>query len=74
MLKLRTKANKQYKIGKDVEFIEICDEDGALGALIHIKENGFIQIARPGDNLFENYLIRYNVPVTTFIKQSTKKS
>jgi hypothetical protein len=35
MIKLRTKENKIFKVKDDVGFIEICDNDGNLGALIH---------------------------------------
>ena len=50
MLKLRTVDNKKYKLAKDIAFIEICDADGGLGALIEITNNGsLIQVHRPGD-------------------------
>jgi hypothetical protein len=39
MIKLRTKENKIFKVKDYVGFIEICDNDGNLGALIHIQSN-----------------------------------
>lgn len=36
MIKLRTKDGKRLKVSQDVPFIEICDADGDIGALVHI--------------------------------------
>jgi hypothetical protein len=73
MLRIRTKTNKTYKIGSDVSFIEICDTEGNLGALIFIEDgSGAIKIARPGDSLYENYLIKYKVTPSGYVKHSIK--
>lgn len=73
MIRLRTKTNKTYKIGSDVSFIEICDIDGGLGALIFIDDNtGAIQVTKPGDSIYENYLIKYGVTPSEYVKHTIK--
>jgi hypothetical protein len=70
MIKLRTKENKIFKVKEDVGFVEICDNDGNLGALIHIQDSQRLSLCIPGDPTFENYLIRYKVTPSKFYKHN----
>lgn len=75
MLRLRTKDNKKYKVGDDVAFIEICDANGALGALIQITNDGTVTtLYYPGDQTFENYIIKYNTPTAKFYEHNPNKN
>ena len=75
MLKLRTVDNKKYKLSKDIAFIEICDVDGGLGALIEITNDGsLIQVHRPGDQTFENYILKYKSKLTNYYQHDSSKN
>lgn len=68
MLKLRTKNNKRFKVSEDITFIEICDVEGNLGALIHLPTPHEIIIAKPGDTTFERYVRVYGSKLSKFIE------
>lgn len=72
MLKLRTKTNKRFKVAEDVSFIEICDKEGNLGALISINEDGSIEVNLPGERTYENYVQSFKVKRSTFIIHNPK--
>lgn len=74
MLKLRTKNNKRYKVADDVVFIEICDGEGNLGAIIHVMDNGVINISLPGEPTFSNYVKLYGSKTTHFIDHKQKNT
>lgn len=71
MLKLRNSDGSRFKVGSDVAFIEICDDTGALGALVHILPEGRITIATTGDALFDKYARAYGSRVCGVQKQAT---
>lgn len=73
MIRIRTKTNKRFKVTEDVNFIEICDNKGALGAVIHIKPDGGIEVALPGDMIYENYANSFNSDRAILIKHNTGK-
>lgn len=73
MIRLRTKTNKRFKVTEDVNFIEICDNNGSLGAVIHITPEGRISVALPGDVTYENYANAFNSERATLIKHDAYK-
>lgn len=73
MIKLRTKTNKRFKVADDVSFIEICDQDGGLGAVLHILPNNEINLSIPGESTYENYVNSYKVKRTTLIIHTPKQ-
>lgn len=71
MIKLRNRDGSRFKVGSDVAFIEICDGTGALGALVHVLDDGRISVATEGDALFAKYARAYGSRVCGVQKQAT---
>jgi hypothetical protein len=69
MVKLRSKTGKSYTVGSDVSFIEICDLDGNIGALVNLN-NGMITVSKVGDSTFENYCIKYKLRPTNYLQHT----
>lgn len=66
MIKLRTKDGKRLKVSQDIPFIEICDLDGNLGAVVHVFDSGEIKIYTPGDDSFSRYVSIFKSKTTHY--------
>lgn len=67
MIKLRTKSGKRLKVAEDIPFIEICDADGNLGALVIQFNNGSeVKVVTPGDDSFDNYVRSFGSKITKY--------
>lgn len=69
LIKLRTKTGKRLKVSEDVSFIEICDMDGRLGALVHIFPSGEIKVCTPGDDSFDRYARFFGSNLTDYAEK-----
>lgn len=59
MIKLRTTAGKSYRLAPDVRFVEICDKNGGVAAVVFVRDDGSITLYRSGEEEFENYIKAY---------------
>lgn len=74
MIRLRTKTGKRLKVAEDVPFIEICDMDGNLGAVVlQFNEGTEIKIVTPGDDSFDNYVKTFKSKVTQYAEKINKR-
>lgn len=74
MIRLRTAEGKRLRISEDVPYIEICDADGNLGALVIQFDNGAeVKIVTPGDSTFDNYVRAFKSKVTQYAERVNKE-
>lgn len=65
MIRVRTTNGKSYTMNDSARFIELCNEDGEVGVIVFMKDNGEVQIIQPSDEEFFNYIKSYNLKPTT---------
>lgn len=73
MIRLRTKTGKRLKVSEDVPFIEICDEDGNLGAVVMQFPKGEIKVVTPGDDSFIRYVKTFKSKITNYAEVVNQK-
>lgn len=54
MVKLRDRNGKRWTV-QDIAYIEVCDGDGRLAALVSIHDSGRVTVSAPGDDVFARY-------------------
>lgn len=47
------------RLGEKARFVEICDEDGKLAAVVFIRDNGILSLVCQGDKDFAKYCKTY---------------
>lgn len=55
MIRVRTTDGKLYSMKDSARFIEICDEDGNIGAVV-ITGDDSVRVLSVGDEAFRKYL------------------
>ena len=64
---LRLKNGKLFNV-KDVSFVEVCDDEGYLSALVYLSNTGIVHIHTPDDEQFKRYSSMYKRKATTEVK------
>lgn len=68
MIKLRNAEGKCFSVAKlDMKFVEICDQEGNIAALVYMPDNTSVSLVQPGDIEFERYIRRYKLTKTNVI-------
>lgn len=67
MIRVRTTEGKAYKMSDSARFVEICDEEGKVAAVVFQKDNGEVRVVSAEDKEFYRYLKSYNLQPTTVI-------
>lgn len=57
-IKVRLKSGKLYNV-KEAAFIEICNDEGKLAALVYPSDDGSVNVCEYGDPPFMRYLTSY---------------
>lgn len=65
MIRVRTTNGKSYTMNDSARFIELCNEDGEVGVIVFMKDDGVVQIIHPNEEEFANYIKSYNLKSTT---------
>lgn len=68
MLKLRDVSGKVWELPKNVAFVEVCDDQGAVCAVVHRLAPNRVAIYSPGDENFNRYLAKYKEDASKVIK------
>lgn len=58
MLRIR-QSTGQTQIIQGTNFVEICDEDGGIAAVVYKDAAGRIRILEPGEEQFSRYISMY---------------
>lgn len=64
---IRLKNGKFYNI-KDVTFVEVCNEEGMLSAIVYLANDGTVHIHGPEDDQFKRYSSMYRRKATTMLQ------
>lgn len=67
MIRVRTTNGKSYTMNDSARFIELCNDDGEVGVIVFMKDNGEVQILQPGDPTFRNYIKSYKLKPTSIV-------
>lgn len=67
MLRIRTIDGKAYRLQDNARFIEICDNNGNVAAIVFMRDDGSITICRVGEEEFENYVEAFKVSKSKLI-------
>lgn len=68
MIKLRNAEGKCFSVAKlDMKFVEICDQDGDIAALVYMPDNTSVSVVQPGDVEFERYVRKFKLQKTSVI-------
>lgn len=67
MIRVRTVEGKAYKMAETARFVEICDDEGGVAAIVFQNDNGAVRVVSADDNEFYRYLKSYKLKPTTVI-------
>lgn len=67
MLKIRSTDGKAYKLNDKAKFIEICDNEGNIAAVVFIRSDGIIRICKLGEEEFNNYITAFRLHTSKLI-------
>lgn len=56
MLRLRTSSGAEFPIPPQVRFIELCDLDGQVAAVVYSDDRGGMHIHQAGEPEFNRYM------------------
>lgn len=68
MLRLRDVAGKTWELPKNVVFVEVCDAQGAICAVVHRISAKQVSVYLPGDDSFNRYLAKYKETASQVVK------
>lgn len=72
MIRVRTTDGKAYKMNPAARFVEICDEEGKIAAVVFQKDNGEVRVVSTEDKEFYRYVKSYALTPTTVIDHVVK--
>lgn len=72
MLKLRNEKGKVLELSKNVKFVEICDLDGNLAAVVYMSSAGRVKIIQQDDEDFARYVTAYNPKLSSVINNKPR--
>lgn len=68
MIRVRTTDGKVFNMKDSARFIEVCDDAGALAAVVIQRDNGKVRIITPEDREFHSYAKSYGIKKTFLIE------
>lgn len=71
MIRVRATDGKSYKLKDSARFVEICDEEGRVGAVVFRKDNGEVRVVSVEDKEFYRYIKSYGLKASTVIDHET---
>lgn len=66
-IKVRLKSGKLYNV-KEAAFVEICNDENDLAALVYATDDGIVHICKDGDPEFSTYLRSYKMKGLRMVK------
>lgn len=70
MLRIRTTEGKAYRLHDNARFVEICDNNGNVAAVVFLRDDGSITICRVGEEEFENYISAFKIAKSKLISDN----
>lgn len=67
MIRVRTVEGKAYKMAETARFVEICDDEGGVAAVVFQNDNGVVRVVSAEDKEFYRYLKSYKLKPTMII-------
>lgn len=61
MIRVRTVEGKAYKMSDTARFVEICDADGQVAAVVFRTDNGGVRVISTEDKEFYRYIKSYGL-------------
>jgi hypothetical protein len=72
MIRVRTVDGKAYKMSPTARFVEICDEEGKVAAVVFQNDNGAVRVISVEDKEFHRYAKSYGLKPATVIDHISK--
>lgn len=61
MIRIRTVDGKAFKMSDAARFVEICDDNGGLAAVVFQNDNGAVRVVSVEDKEFYRYMKSYGL-------------
>ena len=72
MIRVRSFSGKSYTMNDKAGFIELCNDDGEVGLVVFMKDNGEVQILQEPNPMFRKYIKSYKLKPTTVVDIDAK--
>ena len=67
MIRVRTVEGKAYKMAETARFVEICDNEGGVAAIVFQNANGAVRVVSTEDKEFYRYVKSYGLKPSVVI-------
>lgn len=71
MIRVRTAEGKAYKMADSARFVEICDSEGRVAAIVFQNNNGAVRVVSTEDKEFYRYIKSYGLKPSEVYEHST---
>lgn len=68
MIRVRTTNGSLIVLNDKARFVEICDKNGKVAAVVFVNDYGVVRVLTPGDEEFAKYIRAYKPDVAKVIE------